>query len=48
MKKTVISEINDIFEEYLTNNNIEKVNFIVEKTKNNEWGDFSTNIALVS
>lgn len=47
MKKTIISEINDIFEEYLRNNNIEKVNFIVEKTKNNEWGDFSTNIALV-
>ena len=47
MKKTIISEINDIFEEYLRNNNIEKVKFIVEKTKNNEWGDFSTNIALL-
>ena len=28
-----LSEINDIFEEYLRNNNIEKVKFIVEKTK---------------
>ncbi|MGL5591119.1 MAG: arginine--tRNA ligase [Mycoplasmoidaceae bacterium] len=47
MNKTIICEINDIFEEYLEKNNIEKVNFIVEKTKNNDWGDFSTNIALV-
>ena len=47
MKKTIISELNDIFEEYLRNKSIEKVKFIVGKTKNNAWGDFSTNIALV-
>ncbi|MGL4616616.1 MAG: arginine--tRNA ligase, partial [Mycoplasmoidaceae bacterium] len=47
MKKTIICEINDIFKSYLKQNKIEKTNFIVEKTKNNEWGDFSTNIALV-
>ncbi|MGL5246524.1 MAG: arginine--tRNA ligase [Mycoplasmoidaceae bacterium] len=47
MKKTIICEINDIFKAYLEKNNIEKTNFTVEKTKNNEWGDFSTNIALV-
>ena len=47
MKKTIISEIDDISEEYSRNNNIEKVKFIVKKAKNNDWGDFSTNIALV-
>ena len=47
MKTTIISEINDIYEEYVRTNNIEKVKIIVEKTKYNEWGDFSTSIALV-
>ena len=47
MKKTIISEINAIFDEYLRNNETEKVKFSVEKTKNKEWEDLSTNIALV-
>ena len=47
MKKTNISDINDIFDEYLRNNNIEKVKSMTEGTDNTEWDGFSSNIALL-
>ncbi len=46
MKQTIIDSLYDIFDTYIIEKKLEKTKYLFEKTKNIEWGDYSTNIAM--
>ncbi|MGL4647626.1 MAG: arginine--tRNA ligase [Mycoplasmoidaceae bacterium] len=47
MKKNIIDELFIIFDNLIKAKKWNKVDYCIERTKQAEWGDFSTNLALV-